>query len=86
MLIEFFSPEDLSHIANILAAHEAEMLADKEAPAATAEDKDEVPYLFPNTSPLPALATTTEEPAAAEEPEKAAEPEEDIYSVSSFTV
>ncbi len=86
VLIEFFSSEDLSHIANILAAHEAELLADKEAPAANASDPTEVPMLFPNTSPIepieaPVLA---EAPVMPPAPEK--EPEDDMYSVSSFTV
>ncbi len=80
VLIEFFSSEDLSHIANILASHEAEMLADKDAPAETASDSTEIPYLFPNTTPLAPLVTYLEAPAPAPEPE------EDIYSVSGFTV
>jgi ParB family chromosome partitioning protein len=88
VLIEFFSPEDLSHIASILAAHEAEMLADLDAPAAAPEAP--IPYLFPNTSPIavaesvPESAPTTQ--VVAQAPTPTPEPEEDIYSVSSFTV
>ena len=87
VLIEFFSSEDLSHIANILAAHEAELLADKEAPAANASDPTEVQQLFPNTSPIDPVAATEVASAPVEPPpapEK--EPEDDMYSVSSFTV
>lgn len=79
VLIEFFSPEDLANIANILAAREAQILAEKSAPAATENDAAIVPPdLFPNTSLVI--------PAEEEKPASQKEPEDDMYSVSSFTV
>jgi ParB family transcriptional regulator, chromosome partitioning protein len=84
VLIEFFSSEDLANIANILATREAQLLAEKEAPAATANDTAVVPYLFPNTTPIEAPLPAPVVAAVEEKKEK--EPEEDLYSVSSFTV
>lgn len=95
VLIEFFSSDDLSHIANILAAHEAELQADKEAPPAHTPEPAEIPYLFPNTTQLsPEVAVA--EPAQTEvfvaplvpvdAPAPVPEPEDDMYSVSGFTV
>ena len=76
VLIEFLSPEDLSHIAGILAAREAELAVEREAPAEVVAD--DAPKIFPNTTQLP--------PLAEQAPVPAPQPEEDLYSVSSFTV
>ncbi len=83
VLIEFFSSEDLANIANILATREAQLLAEKEAPAAGENDVAVVPYLFPNTTQVEPVAPA---PVVVAEEKKEKEPEEDIYSVSSFTV
>lgn len=80
VLIEFFSPEDLSHIAAILAEkQEAEVRMSPEAVAAVAETVGDAPapVAHPNTTQLPPLP----EPPKAER-----EPEEDLYSVQNFTV
>ena len=75
LLIEFFSPEDLSHIAGMLALHEE---------GATAPmhnmPSEEAPVTYPNTTQL--------EPVVLEVPkrEEPAPPEEDLYSVTNFTV
>lgn len=76
VLIEFLSPEDLSHIAGILAAREAELAVEKEAPAEIVAD--DAPKIFPNTTQLT--------PLPEQAPVAAPQPEEDLYSVSSFTV
>ncbi|HEX5774481.1 MAG TPA: ParB/RepB/Spo0J family partition protein [Candidatus Paceibacterota bacterium] len=78
VLIEFFSPEDLSHIVAALAAQEAskieEQMAAEETPTsgvqATAESE---PVLHPNTTQIADVATA--KPA-----------EEDLYSVRNFSV
>jgi ParB family chromosome partitioning protein len=76
LLIEFFSPDDLSHIAAMLATREAALLAEAEQPIADpseptpAEPVEEVPIL----------------PSAAETPQPPQQPEEDLYSVRNFTV
>ena len=77
VLIEFFSAEDLSHIAGILAAREAELASELEAPAA--EAFEDTAAIHPNTTQLAPLDSV-------EAPAKTVEPEEDLYSVSSFTV
>ncbi len=76
VLIEFLSPEDLSHIAGILAAREAELAVEQEAPAEVVAD--DAPKTFPNTTQLP--------PVIEQLPVPPPQPEEDLYSVSSFTV
>ncbi|HEY1041880.1 MAG TPA: ParB/RepB/Spo0J family partition protein, partial [Candidatus Paceibacterota bacterium] len=76
LLIEFFSPDDLSHIAAMLATREAALLAEAEQPIADpseptpAEPVEEAPIL----------------PSAAETPQSPQQPEEDLYSVRNFTV
>ncbi|HEY0948141.1 MAG TPA: ParB/RepB/Spo0J family partition protein [Candidatus Paceibacterota bacterium] len=76
LLIEFFSPDDLSHIAAMLATREAALLAEAEQPIADpteptpAEPVEEAPIL----------------PSAAENPQPPQQPEEDLYSVRNFTV
>lgn len=76
LLIEFFSPDDLSHIAAMLATREAALLAEAEQPIADpseptpSEPVEEAPIL----------------PSAAENPQPPAQPEEDLYSVRNFTV
>lgn len=101
VLIEFFSPEDLTHIANMLAAREAERAQASAMPAAAAslpmsveasEVLAQADELYPNTTQLPSViaesipAELDEEPVEVEAPLPTAEPEEDLYSVSSFTV
>jgi len=81
VLIEFFSPEDLSHIAAILAERrEAEVAMSPEADEAVAEVRAEGMPIHPNTTQLESeVVPVTETP-------KPAEPEEDLYSVSNFVV
>lgn len=74
VMIEFFSPEDLSHIAAILAERrEAEVAMSEEAVAAVEEVRESTSEtsVHPNTTQLP--------------PDEA-KPEEDLYSVSNFVV
>jgi len=78
VLIEFFSPEDLSHIAAILAERQEEQA--RMSPQAEAAVEEVI-----------APAETTEESAVAaavpDEAAPAAQPEEeDLYSVQNFTV
>ena len=80
-MIEFFSPEDLSHIAAILAERrEAEVAMSKEANEAV-EEVREAP-----TPDMPVYENTTQlSPDTTEEP-KPQPPDEDIYSISNFVV
>jgi ParB family chromosome partitioning protein len=74
VLIEFFSPEDLSHIAGILAEkREEETVMSPEASAVVAAVASDMP-IHPNTTQLP-----------PEEP-KEKQPEQELYSVTNFTV
>lgn len=74
LLIEFFSPDDLSHIAAMLATREAAILAEAEQPSA---DPNE-PTPEEPAEDAPILPSAAVEPAAA--------PEDDLYSVRNFTV
>lgn len=75
VLIEFFSPEDLSHIAAILAERqEAQLAMSVEATEAVAEVVSGDMPIHPNTTQIPADAPIV------------AEPEDDLYSVSNFVV
>ncbi len=82
VLIEFFSEDDLSHLAALLAERrEAQTAMSPEATQSVAEAIDE-----PDPSGrggFPIHENTTQ--LSVDEP-KAAEPEEDLYSVSSFAV
>ena len=71
LLIEFFSPEDLSHIAAILATQEETVTQEAEQPAATPGE----PEVFPNTTQIQPVDAAP--PAAVEE---------DLYSVRNFSV
>jgi len=73
LLIEFFSPEDLSHIAAILATQEETVTQEAEQPAAEAGEVES----FPNTTPLPPLEVQAPSAPVVEE---------DLYSVRNFTV
>ncbi len=74
LLIEFFSPEDLSHIAGMLALHEEGAAA----PMHNTIEEEPAPITYPNTTQLEPLAAA---------PQKDPEPvEEDLYSVTNFTV
>lgn len=70
LLIEFFSPEDLSHIAGMLATRE-------EGEMEHFVDKPEE-QIYPHTSPLPPLETPVSPPPVPVE--------EDLYSVRNFTL
>lgn len=86
LLIEFFSPEDLSHIAGMLASREEALLLEAEQPAA---DASESPEPYPNTTQLPVLEHATEATdanAVETQPAAPAPVEEDLYSVRNFTV
>ena len=74
VLIEFFSPEDLTHILAALAAQQESksVMADEVADLTDQELAETTPVLYPNTTQL-----------AAAEPAK---PEEELYSVRNFTV
>jgi hypothetical protein len=95
LLIEFFSPEDLSHIAGMLATQEAQVQAEAEAPMADAEEivQVEAPVLAEEApgreisahlSPFP--NTTPLPPQAAPAPVQAPEEDEDLYAVKNFAV
>lgn len=73
LLIEFFSPDDLSHIAAMLATREAAMLAEAEQPIADPSE----PTPTEPVEDAPIL------PSAAENPQPI---EDDLYSVRNFTV
>jgi ParB family chromosome partitioning protein len=96
VLIEFFSPEDLSHIASILAERrEAEARMSREAQAAVAsvveglEEGEANPGgrggmpVHPNTTQLDEVSE--EAIASHSEPEDVSQ-DDDLYSVSSFVV
>lgn len=82
LLIEFFSPEDLSHLATMLATRDEAIAAEADQPAAVAST---AMMIYPNTTQLAPLAEPSL-PAVLPEPEVAKEPEEDLYSVRNFTV
>ncbi len=72
LLIEFFSPDDLQQLVDVLAA-------EKESEVATAE----IPLpVFPNTTQV---SDDVVIPAAPDEPEELSE-DDDLYSVSGFSV
>ncbi len=74
VLIEFFSPEDLAHIAQILAErNEQEAMMSKDAQESVAEVVATDMPIHPNTTQLEALA-------------EQAPVDEDLYAVSSFSV
>ena len=83
VLIEFFSPEDLSHIASILAEKREEEA--KMSPAA-AQAVQEVVAETPTSAEVPMHPNTTQIEPAQIPPETPKEPEEDLYSVQNFTV
>ncbi|HEX8591319.1 MAG TPA: ParB/RepB/Spo0J family partition protein [Candidatus Paceibacterota bacterium] len=72
VLIEFFSPEDLSHIASVLAEKKEEETKMSPEATATAEAVSSDMPIHPNTTQVPPLVPQ--------------QPEEDIYSVQNFTV
>jgi hypothetical protein len=72
--IEFFSPEDLSHIAQILAERNEQQAAMSREAAESVVTMPEPMPVHPNTTQL-----------AREMPEEASV-EEDLYAVSSFSV
>ncbi|MDB5264719.1 MAG: Chromosome partitioning protein ParB family [Parcubacteria group bacterium] len=84
VLIEFFSPEDLAHIADILAAREEARMASEEAfaPEANIETPPEsLVEEYPNTTQLPVEAPAA--PVAEVQPT----PEDDeLYSIRNFVV
>lgn len=79
VLIEFFSPEDLSHIAAILAERqEQEAKLSAGAIASVEEVRAEADAIPPNAT---IVDQTAEAPAPVQN-----EQDEDLYSISSFTV
>jgi ParB family transcriptional regulator, chromosome partitioning protein len=76
VLIEFFSPEDLSHIVAALAAQQESksVMADEVADLTDAELAETTPVLYPNTTSI--AEATPAEPKV----------EEELYSVRNFTV
>lgn len=86
VLIEFFSPEDLSHIAAILAEKREQEGVNEPEPEETINMHEAGSSQFPNTTQL-THANTTQLPSRVEEPNaRAKEAEEDLYSVRNFTV
>lgn len=85
VLIEFFSPEDLSHIAAILAERkEQEAMLSAEATASVEEVRAEADALPADPSVANSTPVIDAAPAASPAPQK--EQDEDLYSISSFTV
>jgi ParB family chromosome partitioning protein len=88
LLIEFFSPEDLAHIADILAKRdqaqsvEQHVVPTESAPLQSATNTTPVLPVYPNTTQLAPLA----ESQAPQSTHSAQPVEEDLYSVANFTV
>jgi ParB family transcriptional regulator, chromosome partitioning protein len=82
VLIEFFSPEDLSHIVAAIAAQQEHDLAFEEKQAAETPVED-VSSTEPASSPN--VTMLSEQPAVAPVPQKE-EKEDELYSVRDFTV
>lgn len=90
VLIEFFSPEDLSHIAAILAEKQESELqlstgAAEAVDAIVAEVVSDMP-VHPNTTQVPPAAEEKKHEEVKQPEPKKEEPEEDLYSVQHFTV
>lgn len=86
VLIEFFSPEDLSHIAAILAEKREQEGVNEPEPEETINMHEAGSSQFPNTTQL-THANTTQLPSRVEEPNaQPKEAEEDLYSIRNFTV
>lgn len=81
VLIEFFSPEDLSHIAAILAER-------REAEANMSQAATEAVEEIMQEAPSSEEATHTQHERASVEPARPQPPkeDEDLYSIKSFTV
>ena len=80
VLIEFFSPEDLSHIAAILAERkelETAVLNPDAVVDAPVQEVEEGPALYPNTTLIP-------EPQV--EPVSEETKDDDLYAISNFVV
>jgi len=87
VLIEFFSPEDLSHIATILAERrEQEARLSQQAAESVEESRTEAHE--PNVEETdPGTEAAPVEPAKQEQaPDAPKDAEDDLYSVSGFTV
>ena len=80
VLIEFFSPEDLSHIAAILAERKEAEVAMSEQALQAVEEVREAPV-----AEMPRYENTTQLPAEAPKP-SAPKQDEDLYSVTNFVV
>lgn len=80
LLIEFFSPEDLSHIAAMLATQEQERMQESGELVTEEPILSTAMQVYPNTTQLEVLPPTPLPAVIAEEPE------DDLYSVSNFTV
>jgi ParB family transcriptional regulator, chromosome partitioning protein len=86
VLIEFFSPEDLSHIADILAEKKKQesvlSIQNQQVTVVDHVQSKDMPQkiaIFPNTTQL---TNTTELPPL----EKIEPPEDDLYAIGNFTV
>ncbi len=84
--IEFFSPEDLTHLVDSLASYEAQQIVASDQQedtveidaVSTQETPEKVMIVFPNTTQISSDPVT---PAAPDETD-----EDDIYSISNFSV
>ncbi len=74
LVIDFFSPEELSHLADVLKAEQQTPLTVQTAP----EDNSTSPVIVANTTQL------TSDPVPAPAPEETVD--DDLYAVTNFTV
>ena len=98
VMIEFFSPEDLSHIAAVLAERrEQEALLSQQAAASVEEARTEAPAeqeggqgneqeAVPNAVEAPSTETTQESQEVPASETSTPDTEDDLYSVRGFTV
>lgn len=91
VLIEFFSPEDLAHIAEILAERKQGIYTAPEIPLEVATDETTVELSMEEPGSSELYPNTTHVDAGAEEefattPVVNAPPDEDLYSIRNFTV
>jgi ParB family chromosome partitioning protein len=78
LLIDFFSPDDLTHLVTSLTSDQKNTLADAAAAALQQNEGESAMPIFPNTTQI------THDPVAPAAPEE--ESEDELYSVTSFSV
>ncbi len=85
VLIEFFSPEDLSHIAAVLAVAEGSDTSYRQEPTELEQASMDA-QLSENGMPLHANTTQLPNVSPIVPAQPQAAPEEDLYSVRNFSV